>query len=49
MAQFLTWCDDNQMPSIEAVQPLHVAAWIKVQTREHADPAGSVRGAGASQ
>jgi hypothetical protein len=73
--EFLTWCDDDQVPSIEAVQPLHVAAWIKMQIREHAvpivkpqldalghlfdwlvtglvtqaDPAGSVRGAGASR
>jgi site-specific recombinase XerD len=72
---FLTRCDDNQVPSIEAVQPLHVAAWFKEQIREHAvpivkshlaalrhlfdwlvtglvmqaDPAGSVRGAGASR
>jgi site-specific recombinase XerD len=73
--ELLTWYDDNQVPSIEAVQPLHVAAWIKVQIGEHAvpivrrhlaalhhlfdqlvtglvmqaDPAGSVRGAGASR
>jgi site-specific recombinase XerD len=36
--EFLTWCADNQVPSIEALQPLHVAAWIKVQIREHAVP-----------
>jgi site-specific recombinase XerC len=73
--EFLTSCDDNQVPSIEAVQLLHVAASMKVQKREHAvpivklhlaalrhlfdwlasglvmqaDPAGSVRGAGASR
>ena len=25
--EFLAWCDDNQVPSIASVQPLHVAAW----------------------
>jgi site-specific recombinase XerD len=38
VTEFLTWCDDNQVPSIEAVQPLHVAARIKLQIREHAVP-----------
>jgi site-specific recombinase XerC len=36
VTELLTWCDDNQVPSIEAVQPLHVAAWIKIQIGEHA-------------
>lgn len=27
---FLAWCDDNHVRSIEAVQPLHVAAWIEL-------------------
>jgi site-specific recombinase XerD len=34
VAEFLAWCDDNRVPSITAVQPLHVAAWIEQQTRE---------------
>ena len=38
VAEFLAWCDDNRVPSITAVQPLHVAAWIEQQTREHAAP-----------
>jgi site-specific recombinase XerD len=37
-ADFLTWCEDNQVPSISAVQPLHVAAWIEWQQQEHAAP-----------
>jgi site-specific recombinase XerD len=34
----MAWCDNNRVPSIVAVQPLHVAAWIELQTREHAAP-----------
>ena len=36
VAELLAWCDDAGVPSITAVQPLHVAAWIEAQTREHA-------------
>ncbi|MBJ9968628.1 tyrosine-type recombinase/integrase [Burkholderia seminalis] len=35
---FLTWCADAGVPSIAAVQPLHVAAWIELQTTTHAAP-----------
>ena len=35
---FLTWCQEAGVPSIAAVQPLHVAAWIEGQTRERAAP-----------
>src|SRR5277367_2089831 len=38
VAEFLAWCDDNQVRSIEAVQPLHVAAWIEMQQQDHAAP-----------
>ena len=30
---FLAWCEETGVPSIAAVQPLHVAAWIELQTR----------------
>jgi site-specific recombinase XerD len=43
VAEFLTWCDDQGVPSITAVQPLHVAAWIEQQTREHAAPTAKAR------
>ncbi len=33
---FLTWCEEAGVPSITAVQPLHVATWIELQTREGA-------------
>jgi len=35
---FLTWCEDHTVPSIATVQPLHVATWIELQTRERAAP-----------
>src|SRR5580700_3934879 len=38
VAEFLAWCDDQGVASVAAVQPLHVAAWIEQQTREHAAP-----------
>ena len=43
MAEFLAWCDQQQVPSVAAVQPLHVAAWIEQQTREHAAPTAKLR------
>ena len=42
-AEFLAWCDDRGVPSIAAVQPLPVAAWIEQQTREHAAPTAKAR------
>jgi integrase/recombinase XerC len=43
VAEFLAWCDKRRVPSITAVQPLHVAAWIEAQTREHATPTVKLR------
>jgi site-specific recombinase XerD len=37
-AAFLAWCEDHGVPSIAAVQPLHVAAWIEQQTRATSAP-----------
>ena len=36
--EFLAWCADAGVPSIAAVQPVHVAAWIEASTRELAAP-----------
>jgi integrase/recombinase XerC len=33
VGEFLTWCESAGVPSIAAVQPLHVATWIEGQTR----------------
>lgn len=38
VSAFLTWCAAAGVLSIAAVQPLHVAAWIELQTREHSVP-----------
>jgi hypothetical protein len=38
VARFIAWYEDNRVLSIAAVQPLHVAARIEMQTREHAAP-----------
>jgi site-specific recombinase XerD len=35
---FLAWCAGAGVPSIAAVQPLHVAAWIELQAAMHAAP-----------
>jgi site-specific recombinase XerD len=43
VAEFMTWCEDNGVSSITAVQPLHVSAWIEQQTREHAAPTAKLR------
>src|SRR6266700_2981787 len=36
--EFLAWCARAGVPSIAAVQPVHVAAWIEASTRELAAP-----------
>lgn len=43
VAEFLAWCDHNRVPSVTAVQPLHVAAWVEMQTQEHAAPTVKLR------
>src|SRR5262247_1938660 len=36
--EFLAWCANAGLPSIAAVQPVHVATWIEAGTRELAAP-----------
>jgi site-specific recombinase XerD len=36
--EFLAWCASVGVPSITAVQPVHVAAWIEASTRSLAAP-----------
>ncbi len=36
--EFLDWCAAAGVPSLVAVQPLHVATWIEGRTRTHAAP-----------
>ena len=43
VGDFLTWCDTTGVPSITGVQPLHVASWIELQTRERSAPTVKLR------
>ena len=43
VTDFLAWCEDHAVPSVAAVQPLHVAAWIELQVRERAAPTVKLR------
>ena len=43
VADFCAWCVDAGVCSIAQVQPLHVAAWVESQTREHAAPTVKLR------
>jgi site-specific recombinase XerD len=38
VADFMAWCADAGVEAVTAVQPLHVAAWIELQTRRHSAP-----------
>ena len=38
VGEFLAWCASAGVPSIAAVQPLHVATWIELQTQTLAAP-----------
>jgi site-specific recombinase XerD len=43
VTEFLAWCDHSGVPSVTAVQPLHVAAWIEMQQQECAAPTVKLR------
>lgn len=43
VADFYAWCADAGVGSIAQVQPLHVAAWVELQTCEHAAPTVKLR------
>lgn len=43
VTDFLAWCEDAGVGSIIQVQPLHVAAWVELQTRERAAPTAKLR------
>jgi site-specific recombinase XerD len=38
VSDFLAWCGEVGVPSIAAVQPLHVASWIELQTQTLSAP-----------
>ena len=43
VTDFLAWCEAHAVPSIAAVQPLHVASWIELQTHERSTPTVKLR------
>lgn len=43
VADFLLWCEHHGVQSVTAVQPLHVAAWVELQTRTKAAPTAKLR------
>ncbi len=43
VADFLAWCEDYGVRSIDQVQPLHVAGWIELQARERSAPTAKLR------
>lgn len=43
VADFCAWCGDAGARSIAEVRPLHVAAWVELQTRERAAPTAKQR------
>src|SRR5690348_11549565 len=38
VAEFLAWCEGAGVPSLAAVEPLHVATWVEQQTHELSAP-----------
>ena len=38
VGEFLAWCESRDVPSLAAIQPLHVAGWIEMQAREVSAP-----------
>ena len=43
VADFLAWCEEHAVPSNADVSPLHVAAWIELQTTTLAAPTAKLR------
>ncbi len=43
VSDFLDWCEMVGVLSITAVQPLHVASWVELQTRERSAPTVKLR------
>src|SRR5580704_3823648 len=43
VSEFLSWCEDRRVPSIAAVQPVHVAGYIEELTRARSAPTAKQR------
>jgi site-specific recombinase XerD len=43
VSEFLAWCENRRVPSIAAVQPVHVAGYIEELTRARSAPTAKQR------
>ena len=43
VSEFLAWCEAHRVPSITAVQPVHVAGYIEELTRARSAPTAKQR------
>jgi site-specific recombinase XerD len=43
VSEFLAWCEHHRVPSITAVQPMHVAGYIEELTRARSAPTAKQR------
>jgi site-specific recombinase XerD len=43
VSEFLAWCENRRVPSITAVQPVHVAGYIEELTRARSAPTAKQR------
>ncbi|MBS9478973.1 tyrosine-type recombinase/integrase [Ancylobacter radicis] len=43
VTDFLTWCADQGVSGLGEIRPLHVSAWVEMQTRSHAAPTAKQR------
>lgn len=43
VGEFLAWCEGRGVPSITAIQPLHVAAYVEALSRSRAAPTAKLR------
>ena len=43
VSEFMAWCEDHRVPSITAVQPVHVAGYIEELTRARSAPTAKQR------
>lgn len=43
VADFMSWCTERGVSQLSEIRPLHVSAWVELQTRSHAAPTAKQR------
>jgi len=43
VADFMGWCEERGVSQLAEIRPLHVSAWVEMQTRSHAAPTAKQR------